>query len=274
MQLHAVVPATAVLMRWFDAAGWLELAAAEGVQSGVVVPTMLRLLLQQPLENHDLSALRRLVSGSAPLPAEIREQWARRLPAVEVVEGYGCTETAALISTTPVGCSRPGSVGRASAVAELRISPDGEICARGPMLMTGYWRSPADTERALRDGWFHTGDVGRLDSEGYLYVVDRIKDVIIRDGFNVYPRDVEEVLMAHPDVANCAVIGRLDAEHGEEVVAFVQLVPGAASTEAELREYAKAHLSAVKYPRDIRLVEQVPLTSVGKLDRKALRAQL
>lgn len=286
MQLHAALPMTTVLMRWFDAGGWLRLAEAERVNTSTVVPTMLRLLLEQPLEDYDLSALRRLTSGSAPLPAEIVDKWSTRVPHVEVVEGYGCTETAAITSSTPVGELRPGSVGRPSPIAEVAIAADpdapptqqpdldGEICVRGPVLMTGYWNAPADTERVMRDGWLHTGDVGHLDSDGFLFLVDRIKDVIIRDGFNVYPRDVEEALMTLPDVLNCAVVGRRDERHGEEVVAFVQLRPGSAATADTVREYAKQRLSAVKYPRDVRVVDQVPLTSVGKLDRKRLRSLL
>lgn len=286
MQLHAAFPMTTVLMRWFDAGAWLRLAEAERVNTSTVVPTMLRLLLEQPLEQHDLSALRRLTSGSAPLPAEIAHRWSNRVPHVEVVEGYGCTETAAIISSTPVGELRPGSVGRPSPVAEVAIAvdpdrpptsqpdTDGEICVRGPVVMSGYWNAPADTERVMRDGWLHTGDVGHLDADGFLFIVDRIKDVIIRDGFNVYPRDVEEALMTFPDVLNCAVVGRRDERHGEEVVAFVQLRPGSAATADTVREYAKQQLSAVKYPRDVRVVDQVPLTSVGKLDRKRLRSLL
>lgn len=286
MQLHAAFPMTTVLMRWFDAGAWLQLAEAERVNTSTVVPTMLRLLLEQPLEAHDLSALRRLTSGSAPLPAEIVHRWSARVPHVEVVEGYGCTETAAIISSTPVGELRPGSVGRPSPIAEVAIAADpeapptsqpdvdGEICVRGPVVMSGYWNAPADTERVMRDGWLHTGDVGHLDSDGFLFIVDRIKDVIIRDGFNVYPRDVEEALMTFPDVLNCAVVGRRDERHGEEIVAFVQLRPGSAATADTVREYAKQRLSAVKYPRDVRVVDQVPLTSVGKLDRKRLRSLL
>ena len=140
--------------------------------------------------------------------------------------------------------------------------------------MTGYWNDPEATAHALRDGWFHTGDVGHLDEDGYLFVVDRMKDIIIRGGFNVYPRDVEEVLIAHPAVAVCAVVGRPDEQSGEEVVAFVQLNAGASATPEDLIAYAREHLSAVKYPREVHLVEQLPLTSIGKLDRKALRTRL
>jgi long-chain acyl-CoA synthetase len=275
LAMHAVRPSHTVLMRWFDPVGWLQLAQDHHVQHGAVVPTMLRLLAAQPMEDYDLSALRRLVSGSAPLPAEIAEHWARRVPNVEVVEGYGCSETAALATTTPTGTARFGSVGRASTGVEIRIDgPDdagnGEICIKTPSLMTRYWRDPAATAAAVRDGWFHTGDVGHLDEDGYLFIVDRLKDVIIRNGFNVYPRDVEEALMRHPDVAVCAVVGRRDEASGEEVVAFVQTVPGSTVTSEQLVEYAREHLSAVKYPREVQLIDALPLTSIGKLDRKAL----
>jgi long-chain acyl-CoA synthetase len=284
LSLHAVRPSRTVLMRWFDPIGWLELAQSESVQTGGVVPTMLRLLAAQPLESYDLSTLRRLVSGSAPLPAEIAEQWARQLPHVEIVEGYGCSETAALATNTPRGQFRAGSVGRAAAGVTLRIEQldgtdapagaDGEVLIHAPSLMSGYWHDPEATAHAVHDGWFRTGDIGHLDDDGYLFIVDRLKDLIIRGGFNVYPRDVEEALMRHPDVAVCAVVGRPDPERGEEVVAFVQLKPGATTTPAELVEYARAHLSAVKYPREVHLIDPLPLTSIGKLDRKALRAQL
>jgi long-chain acyl-CoA synthetase len=284
MSLHAVRPNRTVLMRWFDPVAWLRLAQDEKVQVGATVPTMLRLLAAQPLEDYDLSAMRRLVSGSAPLPAEVRDEWQRRLPSVEVVEGYGCSEIAALASTTPTGQARAGSVGRAAPGVQLRIErpdgsdaapdEDGEICILTPGLMTGYWNDPETTALAVRDGWFHTGDVGHLDADGYLYVVDRMKDIIIRGGFNVYPRDVEEALIRHPDVAVCAVIGRPDEKQGEEIVAFVQLVPGATATPDELVAFGREHLSAVKYPREMHVVETLPLTSIGKLDRKALRARV
>jgi long-chain acyl-CoA synthetase len=279
LAMHAVRPSHTVLMRWFDPVGWLELSQDQHVQHGALVPTMLRLLAAQPLENYDLSSLRKLTSGSAPLPAEIAEQWSRRVPTVEVVEGYGCSETAALATTTRTGTARAGSVGRAAPGVEVRIdgaddTGNGEICIKTPSLMTGYWHDPEATAAAVRDGWFHTGDVGHLDEDGYLFIVDRLKDVIIRNGFNVYPRDVEEALMRHPDVAVCAVIGRPDTAAGEEVVAFVQPVPGSTVTADDLVDYAREHLSAIKYPREVHLVDAVPLTSIGKLDRKALRTQL
>jgi long-chain acyl-CoA synthetase len=284
MSVHAPEPAVTVLMRWFDPAAWLALAQQHRVNGSPLVPSMLQMLLQQPLEDYDLSALARLNSGAAPLPRQVIEDFRRRLPQVEIAEGYGCTESAAIISTSPVGQSRPGSVGRPAPGVQVKIElpdgneapagQDGEICVRGPVLMSGYWHAAQETARTLRGGWLHTGDVGRLDADGYLYIVDRIKDLIIRGGYNVYPRDVEDALVQHPAVVTAAAVGRPDEKYGEEVVAFVQLVPDSEVTPADLVEFARQHLSAVKYPREVRIVDAIPLTSVLKTDRKRLRAQL
>jgi long-chain acyl-CoA synthetase len=282
--LHALEGRTSILMRWFDPVAWIDLAVEHKVEVGAVVPSMLQMLLAQPLENHDLSALKRITSGGAPLLAETRAELAKRLPNVEVMEGYGLTETAALVSSSPIGAVRPGSVGIPVPGVEVRLEKedgtdaapgeDGEICVRGPVLMTGYWHSPEVTAQTIRKGWLHTGDVGRFDEDGYLYVVDRLKDLIIRGGINVYPRDIEDAMLTHPDVVAAGVVGKPDPKYGEEVVAFVQLRPGAEVTETELVAFASDHISKAKYPRDVRIVDAVPLTSVFKTDRKALRKLL
>ena len=137
--------------------------------------------------------------------------------------------------------------------------------------MRGYWRSPETTGEAIRDGWLHTGDVGYLDDEGYLFIVDRKKDLIIRGGFNVYPRDVEDALVEHPDVQMAGVIGKPDRVHGEEVVAFVAVRDGAELTEDDLIAWAREHIGGYRYPREVHLLETLPLTPVGKIDRKTLR---
>ncbi|HWG93494.1 MAG TPA: AMP-binding protein [Mycobacteriales bacterium] len=282
--LHAVEPSESVLMRWFDPAGFVALVEEHRVQQSALVPSMIGMLLSQPLEEHDLSCLERVSSGGAPLAPELAVELERRVPGLVVKEGYGCTESSALIAAQPVDDRRLGSVGKPVQGVEVRIEgpdgeelpvgEDGEICVRGPVVMQGYWQQPDATAEVLRDGWFHTGDVGHLDEDGYLYVVDRIKDLIIRNGFNVYPRDVEDALLAHPEIAAAAVVGRPDPRVGEEVVAFVQLAPGSTLTEADVVEHAKQHVSAAKYPREVRIVDAVPLTSVLKTDRKALRKQL
>jgi long-chain acyl-CoA synthetase len=284
MGVHATEPGTSVLMRWFDPVGWLQLAAEHRVEISALVPSMIQMLLAQPIEDYDLSTLRRVASGGASLAPEVAEGFTKRLPGVEITEGYGCTESAAILSTSPPGQVRPGSVGKPPPLIEVRIEKadgtdaevgeDGEICARGPNIMTGYWHAPEETAQALRDGWLHTGDIGRFDADGYLYVVDRIKDLIIRGGINVYPRDVEDALLEHPDIVGAGVVGRPDPRMGEEVVAFVQLRPGATLTPDDVVAYAKDRLSAAKYPRDVRIVDALPLTSVFKLDRKALRTQI
>jgi long-chain acyl-CoA synthetase len=189
-----------------------------------------------------------------------------------------------VISVNPPGASRPGSVGlpipgyqvsiRDDNDADVAAGADGEICVHADGVMAGYWNSPAETEATLHGGWLHTGDIGRFDADGYLYVVDRKKDLIIRGGFNVFPRDVEDILLEHPAVAMAGVVGRPDERLGEEIVAFVSLRPGAAVTPAEITEFARSRLAANKYPREVNIVDAVPLTSVGKLDRKALRSRV
>jgi long-chain acyl-CoA synthetase len=157
---------------------------------------------------------------------------------------------------------------------ELPPGEAGEICARSPGVMDGYWRSPEVTAEALRDGWLHTGDVGYLDEQGYLFIVDRKKDLIIRGGFNVYPRDVEDGLLEHPAVEMAGVVGKPDAVHGEEVVAFVSLRNGQDITGEELVDWARSRIGGYKYPREVRIVEWIPLTPVGKIDRKVLRSNV
>jgi long-chain acyl-CoA synthetase len=277
--LHLSEPSSSVLQRWFEPVSWLALAAEHRVQVVAVVPSMLVMLLAQPLEDLDLSELRYVYSGAAPLAEAVIEEFERRVPGARILEGYGCTETGAALTGTPPDAPRRGTVGKAVPGMEIRIlgldgdevpiGEDGEIVVHGPTVMRGYWRG-----EPIADGWFHTGDVGRLDKDGYLTIVDRIKDVIIRGGYNVYPRDVEDVLLAHPAVSMAAVIGAPDARLGEEVVAFVSLVDGVSVTPDELVTFAKERLAAHKYPRQVRIIDAVPLTSVGKLDRKRLRAAL
>jgi long-chain acyl-CoA synthetase len=277
--MHRTDETKTILMRWFDPAGWMKLAVEHRVQGSALVPSMIQMLLTQPLEEADLSELTAISSGAAPLAEEVRREFEARVPTATVYEGYGCTEAATFISANPRDGNRVGSVGQPVPGCEVTIQDekgqvlptgqDGEICVRSPGVMTGYWNT--EDASALAGGWLHTGDIGHLDADGYLYVVDRKKDLILRGGFNVFPRDIEDVLIAHPAVAQAGVVGRPDQRLGEEVVAFVSLRPGAAATASELTEHAKRHLAANKYPREITIVPAVPLTSVGKLDRKKLR---
>jgi long-chain acyl-CoA synthetase len=281
-RMHLPDPGFVALQRRFDPAGWVDLVSRLWPQAGALVPSMLQLLLRQDLEAADLSSLRYVTTGGAPLPVAVREEFERRVGDVRVCDGYGCTEVTSTATMNPYPAPRSGSVGLPLPGVELRVvdeldrpvpvGVDGEVCVRSPGVMKGYWRDEAATAVTVRDGWLHTGDVGHLDEDGYLYVVDRLKDLVIRGGFNVYPRDVEDVLLEHPAVASAAVVGRPDETYGEEVVAFVAL-RGEVSEE-ELLAFAASRLAAHKRPRELHVVEAVPLTSVGKTDRKALRRRL
>jgi long-chain acyl-CoA synthetase len=283
--MHSPERPVTVLLRWFDPAAFLELVERQRVETSAVVPSMIHLLLAQPLERHDLSSLAYLGCGAAPLAPKATEEIERRIPSVTVRQGYGLTETAALISTNPAGHEKPGSVGLPIPGAEVRIVDDrdlalpvgeaGEICCRSPAVMRGYWGAPEATAEAVRDGWLHTGDIGYLDDDGYLFIVDRKKDLIIRGGFNVYPRDVEDALLEHPGVAAAGVVGRPHERHGEEVVAFVSLNARCDDVSAdELVAWARERIGGYRYPREVHIIDSVPLTPVGKLDRKALRGRL
>jgi len=278
--LHSERRHVSVLQRWFDPAGWLALVAEHKLESSPVVPAMLQLLLSQPLDQYDLSSLQSFGSGGATLPPAVRQQVEDTFGVV-LLEGYGCTEASAVVSAETQTDRRPGSVGKPLPHAEVAIlgldgtpvgpGEEGEICVRGDGVMLGYWNEPELTAETLRGGWLHTGDVGRFDEDGFLYVVDRIKDLIIRGGFNVFPRDVEDVLLEHPAVQVAACVGRPDVESGEEVVAVVQLVPGQEVTGPELVEFARERMAKYKYPREVVVLDAVPLTSVGKINRKAVR---
>ncbi len=281
---HDPEPGDSLLMRWFDPAGFVDLVEQHGVEQATVVPTMLSLLLEEPLEDRDLSSLRRLICGSAPLPTEVLEEFERRVPSAEILEGWGLTESCANGTLNRPGRRKPGTVGPPLPGTDLRIVDEdgndlpagehGEVLIRSPAVSGGYWRDPEETAAAFRDGWLHTGDVGSLDGDGFLTIHDRKKDVIIRSGFNVYPRDVEDVLHEHGAVAAAGVVGRPDDTHGEEIVAFVQPLAGAEPDPDDLREWARERLGPKSYPREVRLISQVPRTPVMKTDRRALRERL
>jgi long-chain acyl-CoA synthetase len=269
--LHHPGRQQSVLMRWFDPEAWLQLAQEHRVQIAPVVPSMLYVLLAQPLESYDLSELRYIASGAAPLAPGAIEEFVRRVPGVQIREGYGLTETSALVSTNPPGRSRYGTVGPPVPGTEVRIV-EGEVCVCSKLVMAGYWNAPGLTAETIRDGWLYTGDMGRLDEDGYLTILDRKKDLIIRGGFNVFPRDVEDALLEHPAVATACVLGRPDPLYGEEVVAFVTLTEEV--DPASLVGFGRERLGGYKYPREIHVVAALPLTPVGKADRKALRELL
>lgn len=249
------------------------------------VPTMYAALLQADTGTRDLGALRVGVSGGAAMPGEVIRAFEEKFPGVVILEGYGLSETASTATFNISAEQRKVlSIGKPIWGVEVRIvdasgtelppGPEhvGEILVRGHNVMKGYYRRPEETAETLRDGWLHTGDLGHRDEDGYFFVVDRKKDLVIRGGYNVYPREVEEVLHTHPAVAEAAVIGRPDDRLGEEVIAVVSLKRGTAATAEDLTAHCKERLAAYKYPREIRIVAELPKGPTGKILKKALRA--
>ena len=279
------VAGTGVLMRWFEPGAALQLIQEHRVNVLAAVPTMLVYLLHHPdLDKYDVSSLERVGCGAAPCPVELLQAFEQRLGCT-IDEGYGLTESTVVCTTQRR--DRPkvvGSVGVPLPGFSVKILDDdhnqiptgelGEICARGPQVMKGYYRMPEATAETIRDGWLHTGDIGRVDAEGNIYVVDRKKDIIIRGGLNVYPRDIEEVLFEHPAIAEAAVIGRPDPEYGEEVIAFVVLRPGVNAAAEEILAFCRERLAKYKTPKEIYFIASLPKSGVGKVVRRELRDKL
>jgi long-chain acyl-CoA synthetase len=267
------------LLPRFDAEHALRIIARHRVTVFEGVPTMYVALLHQPdRANYDTSALRMCISGGAALPVEVLRGFEEAF-GVPVLEGYGLSETSPVASFNHPGRERkPGSIGTPVRDVRMRVvdrddnevaqGEVGEIVIRGPNVMKGYWKRAEATAEAVRDGWFHSGDLARVDEDGYFYIVDRKKDLIIRGGYNVYPREIEEVLYEHPAVAEAAVIGLPHPALGEEVGAAVALKPGAVIGPEELRDYVKGQVAAYKYPRRVWIVDVLPKGPTGKIQKR------
>jgi long-chain acyl-CoA synthetase len=235
------------------------------------------------LERYDVSSLQGVYSGAAPLPVVILERF-RDMTGVEICEGYGLSETAPTLTSNAAGLvNKPGAVGPAIPEVTLRIVDEededvppgqvGEIIARGPNIFKGYWNRDEETAEAMRGGWFHTGDMGRVDEDGYYYIVDRKKDMIVVSGYNVYPIEVENVVLRHPKVADAAVIGVPDEYQGESVKALLVLKAGETMSLDELTGYCREHLAAFKVPRHMSIREALPKSPTGKVVKRELRAE-
>jgi long-chain acyl-CoA synthetase len=249
------------------------------------VPTLFRAINHHPdIARYDLSSLRLCLSGGAPLPLEVKRRF-ERLSGCTLVEGYGLSECP-VVTCNPIGePGKEGSVGlplpgtRVEVVSlddhETVLGPGqtGEICVRGPQVMAGYWKRPQETAAVLRHGRLHTGDIGFMDEEGACFVVDRLKELVICSGFNVYPRVVEEAIYGHPDVVEVAVCGVPDGYRGETVKAFVVLRPSASPDEAGLRAFLEGRLSPIEMPKLIAFRDQLPKSAVGKILKRELLAE-
>jgi long-chain acyl-CoA synthetase len=280
--LNAAVAAgaTLTLLPRFEPTKALEVLARDKVTVFEAVPTMFVALLNHPdRAAYDVSGIRVCVTGGAAMPVEVMRGFEETFGCV-ILEAYGLSETSPLASCNLPGKRKPGSIGLPVAGVQFRLVDDegydvppgevGEIAIKGHNVMKGYWNKPDATAAAIKDGWFHTGDVARKDDEGFYFIVDRKKDLIIRGGYNVYPREIEEVFYEHPAVAEAAVIGFPHDELGEEVGAVVALKPGAVATAEELRAFVKDKVAAYKYPRVVELVDVLPKGPTGKILKREI----
>ncbi|SFN10164.1 long-chain-fatty-acid--CoA ligase [Thermodesulforhabdus norvegica] len=270
------------LFSHFDPGAVLELIEKEKSTLLFAVPTMInRLIAEAEARGLKRSSLRFCISGGASLPVELLKKF-EKIFQTKIYEGYGLTECSPVCIENPFGGkTKPGSIGLPIPGFQIRIVDDsgrdvktgevGELLVKGPGVMKGYLNKPEETAKTIVDGWLHTGDMARQDEEGYVYIVDRKKDMIIRGGYNVYPREIEEILYRHPDVLEAAVYGVPDADLGEEVAADVVVRDGARVTEEELRKFVKDLVAPYKYPRHIRLVRELPKSHTGKVLKKELR---
>jgi long-chain acyl-CoA synthetase len=269
------------LLPRFDPVKALQIMERDRVSVFLGVPTMYTAMLAVPeAERPDTSSLRVCISGGASLPVEVLRAFEGQF-GVKILEGYGLSETSPVASFNhPDRERKPGSIGTPIREVEMKVFDEddrevpqgevGEIVIKGPNVMKGYWQRSEATAEAMRGGWFHTGDLAKVDEDGYFFIVDRKKDLIIRGGYNVYPREVEEVLYEHPAVAEAAVVAVPHAELGEEVGAAVALKAGAEATPEELQAFVKERVAAYKYPRHVWLVPELPKGPTGKILKREI----
>jgi acyl-CoA synthetase (AMP-forming)/AMP-acid ligase II len=282
---------THVILAGFEPVATMAAIAEHRITDVGVIPIMLQMLVNHPqLAEHDLSSLRSIMYGGSSIPVPTLEHTLKVLPGVGLMQAFGQTESSPVLTwlgrAEHEDTSRPdllASAGRAALQCEVEVvDPEGrevprgeagEIVARGGNVMLGYWNRPQESEAALRDGWLHTGDVGRMDGEGYLFVLDRLKDMIVTGGENVYCAEVESAIAAHPAVAACAVVGRPDPQWGERVHAVVVLAPGAHADAEEIRAHTRTRIAGYKSPRTVEFVAALPVSAAGKVLKRELRAR-
>ena len=273
-----------VQLQWFDTLKFMRGIQHYRCNSMAAVPSMLSMILNHPdVDSYDLSSLDEVVCGAAPLPTELAQTFMRRYDC-RVREIYGMTENAGMATANrPSDRYRPGSAGRPYKGVELKIfdlddkevavGERGEVVTRGPCTMKGYHNRPDATAEALRGGWLHTGDIGYVDSDGFLFLVDRKKDMIIKGGENIYPAELEDVLYRHPKVAEAAIVGVPDTVHGESVVAFVVVKAAEQLSESEVLQFMAGTVSKFKLPQRVYFRDALPKVGVGKILRRELRAE-
>ncbi|MGD0021834.1 MAG: AMP-binding protein [Smithellaceae bacterium] len=274
-----------IIMRQFNLEQLFSNIQKYKVQSVPAVPTMyVYMLLYPDAAKYDVSSVKNWVSGSAPLSLDTWKQFKEKFGG-EIAEGWGLTEAGAgNAGQSHVALKKPGSIGIPMKGMEMKILDDnhkelpqgkeGEICLRGPMVMKGYWNLPEATVEVIKNGWLHTGDIGYVDKDGYFFITDRKKDIIIKGGENISPRTIEEVLYGHACVVEAAVIGIKDPVYGEDIKAFVTLKPGQTATPEDIKEYCAGKLKKFFVPKEIVIMPALPKTLVGKILKKELRKLL
>ena len=290
---YMMLGCTQHILRKFDPGAWLALLEQSRASVALLVPTMINAVVNAPgLQDHDLSSLRLVFYGGGPMPVSVLERAIERL-GCGFTQGYGLTETLEatflvsddhVVNGTGAQTRRLASAGREAVGAEIRIVDEagadlgagetGEILIKSESVIAGYWNNPEETAHAIRDGWFHTGDLGYLDEDRYLFVVDRKKDMVISGGMNVYSKEIESVLYRHPAVLEAAVIGLPDEEWGEIVTAVIALKPGREASERELVDLCRTSLAGYKKPRKILFLDELPKNPSGKILKRVLRENL
>jgi long-chain acyl-CoA synthetase len=285
MNLGFMNGATIALIERFEPTSSLEVIAKQKCTILYGAPPMFVAWSSMPnLGDYDLSSLRYVASGAAALPVKILETFQGLTGGTPISEGYGLTEASPVVTSNAAGTVvKPGTVGPAIPGVEVKIVDEngaevshgtmGELICRGPNIMMGYWNKPEATAETLKDGWLHTGDMATEDDDGYFTIVDRLKDMIVVSGFNVYPREVEEVLFKHPAVADAAVVQFPDPYQGESVMAYVVLKPGQTATEQDIIDYCRGQIAVFKCPRKVVFRDALPKNNTGKVLRRELREE-
>ncbi|SFR68555.1 Acyl-CoA synthetase (AMP-forming)/AMP-acid ligase II [Marinobacter daqiaonensis] len=282
---------TNIILPRFEPLPVIEAIGREKVEETFLVPTMLRAVLDHPeFDSHDTSSLRCFIYGASPMDSALLKRAMKKLPNADFLQMYGMTELSPTVTmlhpeihSDPARHHKLMSAGCPTHIAEIRIVDPmdnevprgqvGEICARGPMVMQGYWNKESQTRDAIREGWMHTGDAGYMDDDGYVFLVDRIKDMIVTGGENVYSVEVEDVLLQYPQVSQCAVIGVPDEKWGERVHAVLILREGEELDEADLTTFCKEHIAGYKCPRSYEVRDQLPMSGAGKLLKFKLKEE-
>ena len=289
LQISVIMPviigATMIPMTRFTPRALLALIASEKITVMASAPSIFSAILaQKEIDNYDLTSMKLVISGSAPLPVALIEIFEKKTGAM-ISEGYGLSEASPVTHFSPLffPSRKIGSIGLPMpstdvkivdveyGVKELGVEQNGELCIRGPQVMKGYYKQPAATEEVLVDGWLHTGDIAKYDKDGFFYITDRKKDLIICGGYNVYPREIEEVLYKHPKISEACVVGIKDQVRGEAVKAYVVAKPGEELEKREIIAFCRKNLANYKIPRDIEIRESLPKSPVGKILRRELR---